>query len=171
MDSLIAIPQLQSVAVYLSNPAWDVVALLAFGVLGFIYGVMSGRGRLVAMLFGLYVAKLLFDNAWFLDKFIGAFPPFQQFFANVGIIAALTFIFSYIFAKCFSGRVLVGERWWQIFLLSFLEVGLAASIIFSVLPSIEPYTFSPLVKTLFASPNVLFWWLLLPAVALFFILG
>ena len=171
MNSLTQLAQFQSIAVYLSNPAWDVVALLAFGVLGFIYGVMSGRGRLVAVLFGLYIAKLLFDNAWFLGRFTDALPPLQQFFASVGILAVLTFVFSYIFAKCFSGRVLVGERWWQIFLLAFLEVGLAASIIFSVLPSLELYTFSPLVKTLFASPNVLFWWLLLPAAALFFILG
>ena len=161
----------QSVAVYLSNLSWDVAAIFAFAALGFVYGIVSGRGRLVAVLFALYVAKLLFDHAWFLDRFLGGFSVTQRFLANIGILAVLVVVLSMIFAKCFSGRVLVGDRWIKIFLLSFLEVGLAVSIIFSVLPSLELYTFSPLVTYLFASPNALFWWFLLPVIALFFILG
>ena len=160
--------QFESVAALMSNPSWDIVALLIFVALGFVYGVWGGRGRLVAVLFALYASKLLFDSAWFLERFIGGFPASQLFMVRAGVFAVLVAALSIVFAKSFSGRVMVGERWWQMFLLSFLEVGVAARILFSILPSRELYTFSPLVELLFASPNALFWWLLAPVPALYF---
>lgn len=163
-----SLPQFQSVSALMSNPSWDVMALAIFVALGFMYGVWGGRGRLVAVLFALYASKLLFDNFRFIDRFIANLPDSQLFFAHAGIFAALVILLSFVFAKSFSGRVMVGERWWQMFLLSFLEVGIAASILFSILPSRELYTFSPLVELLFASPNALFWWLLAPVPALYF---
>ena len=164
-------PQLESVAALMSNPSWDVIALLIFVVVGCVYGVWGGRGRLVAVLFALYASKLLFDNAWFLDRIIGGLPSAQLFFAHAGVFAIFIIILSVVFTKCFSGRILVGDRWWQMFLLSFLEVGIAASILFSILPpSPELYTFSPLVERLFASSNALFWWLLAPIPILYFVI-
>ena len=166
-----SLPQFESVASLMSNPSWDVIAVFAFVVLGFIYGIMSGRGRLVSVLFALYAAKLLFDTAWFLDHIIGGFAAAQLFFIRAGILTALVVALSFVFSRCFSGRVMVGERWWQIFFISFLEVGIAASILFSILPSRELYTFSPLVEALFASSNASFWWLMASVASLFFILG
>lgn len=162
---------LESLSNIFSNASWDIVALLVFVAVGFFYGLLSGRTRLIAILLALYISQLLFENFRFLDAFIAEKGTLEMLFIRLAIFTALVVVLSFFFSRIlFISKSVVSQKWWQIFLLSFLGVGLFVSMVFRLLPDIQLFTFSPLVQYLFASPSALFWWLLLPLPVLFFIM-
>lgn len=155
----------------LSNPTWDVIAVLFFVAVGFFYGISVGKDRLVAVLFALYSSKLLFDNFEFIDFFVEGRPALDIFLFRAFAFVILAALLSFLFVKTiFRDRRQATKAWWQVFLLSFLEVGLFISIVFTLLPNLGLFEFSPLVQLLFASPDAFFWWLALPLPALFLIM-
>ena len=162
-------PNLETITEIASNASWDVVLLLGFVIAGFFYGLWSGRARLIAVLFSLYVSKLLFENFRFIDLLTQGREALEIFLIRIAVFGVAVIVLAFLFARILPApKSFVRERWWQIFLLSFLEIGLFISIAFQLLPNDTLFTFSPLVNYLFASPDAFFWWLFLPLPALFF---
>ncbi len=160
----------ESIAGVLSGPSWDIIALLVFLAAGVFYGLTTGRSRLVAVLFALYIGALLFENLAFVETFIRGKGLLEIFLWRVGTFAALVLLLSFLFSKFVFPYRPESGRLWQILLLSFLEVGFFASFAFRLLPSVELFVFSPVARFLFASPGAFFWWLVLPLPALFLIM-
>lgn len=159
----------EQISVFLAQPAWDVIVLVFFGVAGSVYGVMVGRMRLIAIFFALYVSQLLFEHFAFLDRFVTGKTILEIFFFRATAFIILLILLSLLFIKTvFRGRD-ADRPWWQIFFLSFLEVGLLVSAIFRLMPARELFTFSPVVNKIFASDGAYFLWLTLPLVGLFVI--
>ena len=164
-------PNLQAISQILSNPTWDIIAILFFVAVGFFYGISAGKERLVAVLFAIYTSELLFENVTFVDFFVGGRGVLDVFLFRASAFIILVALLSFLFIRTiFPNRWHASHSWWQIFLLSFLAVGLFVSALFRLFPNVTLFEFSPLVQLLFASPGSFFWWLILPLPALFLIM-
>jgi len=161
---------LETISRILTHPTWDFLIVLFFVAAGFFYGITSGKTKLIAVLFSLYVSGLIFENFSYLDFFIKGRPLLEVFLLRAAVFTIIVILLSALFNKVLWRDGNSGAReWWQVFLLSFLEVGLLMSFIFQFLPAKELFNFSPLVKNIFASNRAFFWWLTLPLVSLFFL--
>lgn len=159
----------EQISALIAQPAWDVIILAFFVVAGSVYGVMVGRVRLIAIFFALYVAQLLFEHFAFLDRFIAGKTILEIFFFRAAAFAVLLTLLSLLFIKTIFRSRDADRPWWQIFFLSFLEVGLLVSAMFRLMPARELFTFSPIVNKIFTSDGAYFLWLTLPLVGLFVI--
>ena len=161
---------LETISKILTHPTWDLMVIFFFIAAGFFYGISSGKKKLIAALFSLYVSGLVFANFSYLDFVVKGRTLLEVFLFRSLTFAVLIILLALLFNRILSRDDSSGTRqWWQVFLLSFLEVGLLMSFIFQLLPAKELFTFSPVVKNIFASSGAFFWWLTLPLVALFFI--
>jgi hypothetical protein len=170
MSSMAQLANLETISKILTHPTWDLLVVFFFIAAGFFYGITSGKTKLIAVLFSLYISGLVFENFSYLDFVTKGRTLMETFLFRSLIFAVLIFLLAVLFNRILSRDYVSGTRvWWQVFLLSFLEVGLLMSFIFQLLPARELFKFSPLVENIFASSRAFFWWLTLPLVALFFI--
>ena len=58
------------------------------------------------------------------------------------------------------------EPWWQLFFLSFLQIGLLLHIVFSFLPPERIGELAPVTRAVFAAARAHLWWYILPLVVL-----
>lgn len=161
---------LETISKILSNPTWDLLVLFFFLAAGFFYGLMAGKKKLLAVLFSIYISIILLDNFGYLDFFTQKEDIFTVFLVRAFAFFTLIILLGILFAKTIFRGSAKKEKWWQVFVLSFLEVGLLISAAFQLLPAKDLFVFSPIVQIFFASDKMFFWWLTLPLVALFFIL-
>ena len=156
------------ISALLMHPTWDVIAIFVFVGGGFFYGWASGKARLVAVLMAMYLAQLIFVNAQFLNSFTAGRDLMEVFILRIVFFVTITMALAAFLIRTIFNMLPEGERvWWQLFLLSFAEVGLLMSTIFRLLPASELFSFSPLVKYVFASQAAFSTWLILPLIALF----
>ncbi|MBI2628441.1 MAG: hypothetical protein HYW71_03445 [Candidatus Niyogibacteria bacterium] len=154
-----------------ANPTWDVLAVFFFVAAGFFYGISAGRARMTAVLLSIYISQLLFEYTRFINFFLEGRKIMEIFLLKAAVFFVLIIILSHFFIRNVFRPISEDSGiWWQIFLLSFSEVGLLISVVFRLLPAAELFTFSPLVSYFFASPNAHFWWLILPLFVLFAII-
>ncbi len=159
----------QDISRLVSNPSWDLIVILFFVAAVVFYGLVAGRRYLVSVLISTYISAFIFENFRFLD-----FLAKDRGIMEVFLIRSASFFVILILVTLALSRLvrrdLDAKIWWQIFLLSFLEVGLLMSLMFRFLPVRALFTFSPVVENLFAGEAAFFWWLIGPIVALWVIL-
>lgn len=153
----------------LSHPTWDILLIFFFIAAGFFYGISAGKRRIVSALLFTYVT-------------IAVFPllPIEKI-ANLAEIKTIFYVKSVLFAVLFFALYFLlgnkklrfgfskGESWWQLFLLSFLQVGLLLNTIFALLPPEKIKILAPVTREIFAKPQTKIWWYVLPLLALFII--
>ncbi len=165
---MLNLANLETITKTLTHPTWDLMVIFFFIAAGFFYGISSGKKKLIAALFSLYVSGLVFANFSYFNFAVKGRPLLEVFLFRSFTFAILIILLTLLFNRVLSRDDSSGTRqWWQVFLLSFLEVGLLMSFVFQLLPAKELFTFSPVVKNIFASSGAFFWWLTLPLVALF----
>ncbi|MFC1751693.1 hypothetical protein ACFLY5_00935 [Patescibacteria group bacterium] len=167
---MLELAKVEQISQIMSNPAWDVIVMIFFLGVGFFYGLLAGRKKMLSVLFSIYISILLLINFSYLDFFVEGKELLQVFLFRAGLFLVLILLLSILFNKTIFRVADKKNKWWQIFLLSFLEVGLLTSAMFQLLPAKDLFEFSPVIETVFASSDIFFWWLTLPLVALFFIL-
>lgn len=156
-----------SAAGFLSNPSWDIVLVLAFVGAGFFYGVMMGKRRIISSILFTYIAFALF-SVLPQEKILPWFTFLDPFVAKIVIFLAI-FIAIYILLGSRSSRGPVrASAWWQVFLLSFIQVGFLFHIIIGFLPKETIATLAPLTKTVFANASLKIWWFVIPILFLIF---
>lgn len=145
-----------------SHPTWDLILLLVLLSGGFFYGISTGKRKIAANIIYTYVAYAL----------AGAIPV--EWFLKISNIAGGVFAKAGVFITIFLALVfLLGSRrkkwifapassWWQVFLLSFIEVGLFIHILLGFLPADIKTNLAPLTKSLFANPDYHIWWMVVP---------
>ncbi len=168
---MLQIAALENIFETLTNTTWDILVIFFFVSAGFFYGLSAGKTKLLSVLFSLYISILLFNKFPYLNIITEGRDVFQIFLIKTGLFLALIIILWILFSRSVFKGTRNTERVWQIFILSFLEVGLFTSAIFQLLPAKELFTFSPVVELLFASEKTFFWWLVLPLVSLLFIIS
>lgn len=113
----------------------DVSLVLIILLASFLFGMLVGRNRIMAVLISTYVSFALISvvpgTIW---------PDYSyKFFAFIGILAALTLANKRFLDVYFSGT---GSSFlWKIFFISFLEVVLILSIGLSFLPAKEALSY------------------------------
>lgn len=147
-------------------PTWDVLLIFFFLASGFFYGLFFGRARLLALVVGVYVGIAFREAISFFD--------ITKDSDTISVIQISTFIVSacaaygIVYSSFLRGRRLGDERWWQIFLLSFLMMGLVASAVVRLLPADTQTLFTDTIRQIFISNEAYTIWLALPLLAVLF---
>lgn len=146
---------------FLSKPTWDIVLILALIAGGFFYGISSGKARIAATILYTYVAWAIFSAVSF-DKFLADFSLPQKFFVQVFIFLIFFFLLAFFLGSRRKPGKTPASSWWQVFILSFLQVGFLIHIILTILPDEVISELAPLTRTVFANPELHIWWILAP---------
>lgn len=152
-----------------SAPTWDLFIVIFFLVTVFLYGMSLGRDRIIVILVSIYMALAVVSNLPVLGKLDAGFS-FGQFFALkvttfLGLFVLLFFMMSRsALEKTFSN--MASGSWWQIMLFSTFHVGLLVSITLSFLPPAAVEALAPVTRTIFASEEGKFFWIVAPIMAM-----
>ena len=154
-----------SVAQVMAHPTWDVILILVLLAIAFFYGISRGRHRMLASMLNTYVAFTLF-SAIPLDRISQLTGIKDLFYLKTGVFTALFITLTLLFTRGRPRAFARANPWWQVFLLSFLQVGLILHIIFSFLPPARILTLAPVTRMVFANLDLHLWWLGIPIVIL-----
>ena len=154
-------------AAILSHPTIDLAVLLVLIGGGLFYGFFAGRRKIVSSLLLTYVALAVFP--------VFPLPAVAQALGikDKSIVMMGAFIVLFVFLVLFLGARRRGfgqsSSWWQIFLLSFLQMGLLIHTVLGFLPPEKTAALAPLTRAAFANPSLHVWWLAAPLAVLIII--
>jgi len=142
-------------------------AIIGFLVIAaFFYGISIGRKKVTLLAVSTYIAYALFSTTPYLDTF--NLDGTKQAFLHIGVFTMYV-LFSYLLlsktkiSSFFHFAKIQGIRhWWQIFILSTLQVGLWVSIVLTLFPEKINLKIAPITELLFTKDNALFFWFLAP---------
>ncbi len=149
----------------LSHPTWDIISVFALIAGGFFYGISAGKVRIAASIMYTYVAFALFSSLP-VDRWTQSLNFAEAFLIKIAGFIALLLFFAFMLGGRRKRSIAFSTSWWQVFLLSFLQVGLLIHILVGFLPPDKLKMLAPLTKNLFANPNLHIWWFILPLAAL-----
>lgn len=159
----------ESLNQFLSNPTWDILLLLFFFATVFIYGLIVGRNRIIILLLTSYPAALINEKISYPKSFPENLNVFQMIFLKSFSFFALVLFIFWILNKAGFSRKELTKKTGQIILLSFIGVGLWASIIFGYVLAFnaELIKLAPFTQLIFDSDSAHIVWLILPILALY----
>ena len=154
-------------------PTWDLLLLIGAAVAVFLYGMSSGKGRVLVLILSTYFSFLITALApWQqIGELLGQGKNFPSATFEVFIFLALTLAFCFLIphsAIGFIARISRGGRstWWQLGIFSVLEAGFMAVAILSILPAKDISGLNPLINRFFTGEMQKFIWALLPILAI-----
>lgn len=153
---------------YLSHPTWDVVLVFAMLAIGFFYGISTGKKKAVTAMIYTYIAYAVF-SAIPIGRFSALIQVKDEFFIRIGAFTVIFIVLLFVFGRGRARGFARPGAWWQIFILSFAQVGLMIHILLSFLPGEKIAALAPLTRTVFANPDLRIWWFLVPLVLLAFL--
>lgn len=152
-----------------SHPSWDVVLVFALLAIGFFYGISTGKKKAITAIMYTYVTFAVF-SAIPVDRLAQLIRLQDALFLKIGVFAVLFILLIFMFGRArMRGGFARPSAWWQIFLLSFTQVGLMIHILLGFLPKEKIATLAPLTKNIFANPDLHVWWFLAPIALLVFL--
>ena len=149
---------------------WDIFIVLIFLIAVMVYGLFVGRNRMVVILISSYFSFLIVQNIpwWKLSSF-GWLGIEQSPSSSLRIILFLSIILLFYFlmprsilTSVFRLKKRGIASWWQLFLLSIVQVGLLAMVILSFLSDDAILNLGSIIKRLFIGPEAQFVWITLP---------
>jgi len=149
---------------------WDLSIIFVFLIAVLVYGFFLGRNRMIILLLSSYFSLAISQVIpWSRMSALGWLGIGQEPSASLRILVFVGLILLFYFfipSSVISSALKTKKRgeaaWWQLFLLSIVQLGLLAVIILSFLPSQAIADFTPLVKKIFIGPEAQFIWLTLP---------
>jgi len=144
-----------------SHPTWDLILVFALLAIGFFYGISTGKRKIAATLIYTYVALAVF-SALPLNKLNQILGVKEEFFLKIGVFLIIFLLLVFLLGSRKSRGFAPAGAWWQIFLLSFLQVGLLIHTLLNFLPPEKIKILAPLTKNLFANPDLHIWWIIIP---------
>lgn len=163
LGSLPQLPQTAAILDFLSHPTWDLVVIFALVAGGFFYGISAGKRRIAATILYTYVAFSVFSVAPF-TRWLEQFSETEEFLIHVGAFLVIFLALALLLGSRRQRGFAPASSWWQIFLLSFLQVGLLIHILLKFLPPGKFEVLAPITKTVFANPEFTLWWFAVPLV-------
>lgn len=151
-----------------SHPTWDLILVFALLASGFFYGIMAGKRRIAATIMYTYVA-LAVSSALPIGRWFAPSTELDIFWLRAGSFVVLFLVLAFFLGSRRSKGFAPAGTWWEIFLLSFLQVGLLIHLILGFLPQEKIKMLAPLTKNVFANQNYHIWWLLVPISLLIFL--
>ena len=158
-----------SINLFLSNPAWDILLLLFFFFSVFVYGLMVGRNKILVLLLASYPAALINEYIPYPQNFLDNLNVIQAIFLKSFVFFILTIFIFLIFKSSGFSRKELSKKTGQILFLSFLNVGLWANVVFGYVLAfnVKLIKLAPLNLLLFGSNSAHFIWLILPILVLY----
>jgi len=156
--------------------SWDWIMALVFLGVALVYGLSMGKNRLVIVTLGVYLSYFITRAIpWKELTFLGM-PNGPDSTAQIFIFLALALGFFFAIPhSAFRNSLRLGGRgrgaWWQILILSILQIGLILALSISFLPIKTVAFLSPLARLIFIGASAQFLWLLLPILAIMFLGG
>ncbi len=149
---------------------WDLFIILIFLIAVLVYGFFLGRNRMIILLLSSYFSLVISQVIpWSRISSLGWLGIGQQPSASlkISVFVGLILLFYFLIPRSIlSSALRIKKRgeaaWWQLFILSIVQLGLLATIIFSFLPGQAVADFTPLVKKIFIGSEAQFIWLTLP---------
>ncbi|OPL12024.1 MAG: hypothetical protein AVO34_02080 [Firmicutes bacterium ML8_F2] len=149
---------------------WDLFIVLIFLIAVLVYGFFLGRNRMIILLLSSYfslaiVEVLPWERISSLSWLgVGSEPSSSL---KILIFAGIILLFYFLIPRSILSSTLRirnrGEAsWLQLFILSIVQVGLLAMVIFSFLPSQPLGNLSYWIKKAFVDPEARFVWIALP---------
>ncbi len=169
MTATEGLAQVNTLATYTALSAWNfagdfLIIIILMGAF-FFFARAVGRGQLVALMLSFYSAYALFISFPY-SSLLPTAPVLTALLSNVGLYAALTFLF-YIILR----RVVVSDFLYigivGFVVLSFLGATFLLALAYNVFPVATIYHFTPAVDALFAPKAFFWWWFVAPAIGLF----
>ncbi len=148
----------------LGNPTWDLISLFLLIAIGFFYGISAGKRMIVSTIIYTYVAMALLPVLP-IDK-LSAISQSSAAFTKIGAFLVIFFILAICLKRGGAQSFAVGNPWWQVFLLSFIQAGLLIHVALGFLPKDQMAMLAPLTRTVFANPSLKILWLIGPLVIL-----
>lgn len=149
----------------------DAVVILALFAGATAFGLFFGKHKLVSIILTFYPTALIFRSIPYFKKILSTTPlTFSEAFAQIAVFFAvfipIYFILSHFISTEFSfSRI---RKVIEACLLGFVATVLAIFSSYHIINLQKIYNFSTGIDSLFLSSTV-FWWLLAPFVALFFL--
>jgi|SRR3989338_5898662 len=156
----------------LKNPPWDFVVLFLLLTGGFFWGITDGKKKMAVAMLGIYVLSSIFSYVP-LDALTKGRSPDEVWFFKAGAFLILLVFITLFLVRSFKYASFRNEgAWWEIILMSVLGAGfLAVSLLALAPPEVfgkNIVTISPLIKTLFLTPSISQWWMILPIFGVMF---
>lgn len=157
-----------------TSPSWDLFIFAAWIGVAVFYAFAAGRGRVLAVLISIYIAKLLASEVPLLTELAhkfakGNLAEYGSLLVFVILFLGLFFFLSkYAFRTSVDGRHIGSLVFTTIFAL--LQMGLLINLILGFLPVSTKESFSPLIQFAFIQSSAHFFWLLAP-IAFLVVLG
>ncbi len=147
-------------------PSWDLFIFLFWLVASVFYTFASGRGRIINILFSVYIAKLLTLEAPFLTEAISSRLPENILAVQQLVVFVILFLLIFIFIAKYAFQTSADHRKIRSLffglLFSLLQIGLLINTVLTLLPLTVQSSFSPLIQTLFILDPASFIWLVAP---------
>lgn len=149
---------------------WDVFIALILCVAILIYGLFLGRNRMIIILLSSYFSFLIVQNIpWWKLSSVSWLGIDQNPSSSLRIIIFLSIILLFYFLmprSVLTSALRVKKRglasWWQLFLLSIVQIGFLAMVILSFMPLEVLSNLVPTIKKVFIGPEAQFIWIALP---------
>jgi len=149
---------------------WDLFIILIFLIAVLVYGFFLGRNRMIILLLSSYFSLIISQVIpWSRISALGWLGIGQQPSASLKILVFVGLILLFYFLiprSVLSSALRIKKRgeavWWQLFILSIIQLGFLAAIVFSFLPGQAVADFTPLVKKMFIGPEAQFIWFTSP---------
>ncbi|MDO8555309.1 MAG: hypothetical protein Q7R75_01975 [bacterium] len=160
---------------FLSSPTWDVLIIFFAVVASFFYGMSAGKSKLLSVIFSVYLAMPLFENFPYLNILVNILAKLQKplslFYSKAIIFVAIVILLNLILRRTLFRLSSRNDKWWQVLAISIAGTGFVISALFHFFSINQLAKVSPFVSQFFIEGSSFFWWLVLPLVVLFFIIG
>ena len=162
----------QSILTIFTNPSWDLILIVIFIGAAFLYGLILGRNKLIALLLSTYFSLVIIGSVpWKTVVTLFGSKDLSSPTAKIYLFLALILFFFFIIPHSALGSSLRLARrgqssWFQILIFAICQIGLLASIILSFLPSKVITDLSPLIKQFFVGQTPQFFWITIPILAM-----
>lgn len=156
--------------------SWDWLIILIFLAVALVYGLAMGRNRLVVVMLGIYFSFFLTRAIPWKELPLLNFKEAPESTVQIFIFLALSIGFYFLIPHSSLRHALkLGGRgassWWQVLILSILQIGLILAMVVAFLPVKITAGLSPLARIIFVGQLAHFLWLLLPLLAIMFLRG
>jgi hypothetical protein len=158
-------------SINLTDPSWDLLVLAVFAVGIYLFIFRWGKDKAFTLLLSSYISLALVSKLPLLEKVSGIRigDDFQNksIFFLLGLGAFYWILNNSDYASIFNRGM--KRAWFQILVISFLEIGFVISVLVSFLPPAEARELSIFLKAIFLDNTAQAFWLISPLFATFLI--
>lgn len=151
-----------------TSPSWDLFVIVIFVAGIFLYSLGLGKDKTFVILISSYISLALVSKLSLIQEVLG-FQLGGSFINDSAVFLGGTLFLFFVLSNSTFTSVFdqgLDRSWFQMTVMSFLQIGLMVSVIVSFLTPEETAELSDFMKSFFADSQSQFIWLISPIVAI-----